>query len=175
MSDPTPLTATERNAVLSRHGINGPLADPLNGGACVNADRAARALLAAEAALSTTPAQLPDNWIDERLSDPMWHEGWYYGYDAARRDRAAAISTTPAPDHADTCPKRTIGWCNCGAQQIINATAMDFAREFIHVRGAHNPTADELEGDQEVRPCAFCRLAGEQAVEALSRIGAPRE
>lgn len=87
----------------------------------------------------------------------------------------AALSTTPAPDHADTCPKRTIGWCNCGAQQIINATAMDFAREFIHVRGAHNPTADELEGDQEVRPCAFCRLAGEQAVEALSRIGAPRE
>jgi hypothetical protein len=42
------------------------------------------------------------------------------------------------------------------------------AREFIHVRGAHNPTADELENDQEVRPCAWCRLAGEQAVEAIA-------
>jgi hypothetical protein len=48
------------------------------------------------------------------------------------------------------------------------------AREFIHVRGAHNPTPDEMEADQEVRPCAWCRLAAEQAVEALARLGDTR-
>ena len=47
----------------------------------------------------------------------------------------------------------------------------ELAREFIHVRGAHNPVLAEVdEADQEVRPCAWCRLAASQAVEALSRL-----
>ena len=44
------------------------------------------------------------------------------------------------------------------------------ARAYIRVRGAHNPTADELEGDEEVRPCAWCRLAASQHIEAAARL-----
>ena len=39
------------------------------------------------------------------------------------------------------------------------------ARTYIRVRGAHSPTADEQENDEEVRPCAWCRLAAEQHIE----------
>ena len=46
-----------------------------------------------------------------------------------------------------------------------------FADAFIRIRGAHNPTIDELDGfEREVRPCAWCRLAGEQAAEAAARV-----
>lgn len=45
------------------------------------------------------------------------------------------------------------------------------ALAYIRVRGAHNPTADELENDEEVRPCAWCRLAADQHIEAAERAG----
>jgi hypothetical protein len=52
-------------------------------------------------------------------------------------------------------------------------TAEAFAFAFIRIRGAHNPTADEQDNDEEVRPCAWCRLAGEQAAEAAARLTTP--
>ena len=51
------------------------------------------------------------------------------------------------------------------------SVAERFAQEFIGIRGAHNPMEAELDADQEALPCAWCRLAGEQAAAALEAMG----
>ena len=43
---------------------------------------------------------IPDDFIDKRIADPMWSDGWYYGYAAARRDLAFLVGelTPLAPE-----------------------------------------------------------------------------
>ena len=100
------LTYVEEQHALHRQGKLGPTGY-------------SSALSTAEAALRAALSGSSDPAYCDRadcIRQDRYHDGEHeFG------SNGLGLSDAERMLHAETCPKRTIGWCNCGVQRRLNA------------------------------------------------------